>query len=326
MDSINISNFLYDSLSLIMLFAIFVYFKYFQAPFETGFYCTDHTIGLPYKSSTVPNVLLLSVSVVLPIVVFLGTEVVRTFYMKNKNLWSAPLHLRNRYKIIISRKKFIEMPEQIGNILINYFNYFYGLLIVTNLTNIGKKSIGRLRPNFLSVCKPNEDPYGSICKSNDMIGYHAKYYVVPGVDFNCTGDKKDVSESRLSFPSGHASTAFYTAIFLILYVNRTWSKRNLSFVAQFFQFLLFASAFYTGLSRVTDNKHHWSDVLAGSLLGTLVATFKFYYLHLFFKRYNYKIKYESPGAKSIETNEINNYTSNRKNSGTTKTETDTINV
>ncbi len=315
MDPINITNFVYDSVALFLLLVIFGYLKYFQAPFETGFYCTDHTIALPFKNSTVSNVILLVISLVLPLVVFFGTEIVRTIYMKKKDLRESPLNLRNKYKIIVSRRKFFEMPEQVGNFLINYFNYFYGLLIVTNLTNIGKKSLGRLRPNFLDVCKPSTDPFISICKSNDMIGYHAKYYVVPGVDFNCTGDPKAVSESRLSFPSGHASTAFYTAIFLILYVNRTWSKRNLSFIVQFFQFLLFALAFYTGLSRITDHKHHWSDVLAGSLLGTLVASLKFYYLILFYKRYNYKSKYEPTGAKSLENTELNNY-KKRKDSST----------
>ena len=30
-------------------------------------------------------------------------------------------------------------------------------------------------------------------------------------------------------------------------------------------------ALYVGLSRISDYKHHWSDVLAGAVLGCLVA-------------------------------------------------------
>lgn len=39
------------------------------------------------------------------------------------------------------------------------------------------------------------------------------------------------------------------------------------------QFFLIATAVYVGLSRVSDYKHHWSDVLAGLLQGALVAVF-----------------------------------------------------
>lgn len=38
------------------------------------------------------------------------------------------------------------------------------------------------------------------------------------------------------------------------------------------QFLVIAMAAYCALSRVSDYKHHWSDVLAGTLLGITVAT------------------------------------------------------
>jgi phosphatidate phosphatase len=53
-------------------------------------------------------------------------------------------------------------------------------------------------------------------------------------------------------------------------------------------------AFFTGLSRVSDNKHHPTDVLAGALLGTVVAVFTFHYLNRFYRRYNYTspAKYE----------------------------------
>lgn len=37
------------------------------------------------------------------------------------------------------------------------------------------------------------------------------------------------------------------------------------------QFFLLAFALYVGYTRVSDHKHHWSDVLAGLLQGALVA-------------------------------------------------------
>lgn len=37
------------------------------------------------------------------------------------------------------------------------------------------------------------------------------------------------------------------------------------------QFFLIAATVYTGFSRVSDYKHHWSDVLCGFLQGALMA-------------------------------------------------------
>lgn len=37
------------------------------------------------------------------------------------------------------------------------------------------------------------------------------------------------------------------------------------------QFGLVATSIYVGLSRVSDYKHHWSDVLTGLIQGALVA-------------------------------------------------------
>lgn len=37
------------------------------------------------------------------------------------------------------------------------------------------------------------------------------------------------------------------------------------------QFFLIAASIYTGLSRVSDYKHHWSDVLTGLIQGAIMA-------------------------------------------------------
>lgn len=49
------------------------------------------------------------------------------------------------------------------------------------------------------------------------------------------------------------------------------------------QFFLIAAAVYTGLSRVSDYKHHWSDVLTGLLQGALMALLVVFFVSDFFK-------------------------------------------
>uniref|UniRef100_A0ACB8EPP1 Phospholipid phosphatase 1 n=1 Tax=Sphaerodactylus townsendi TaxID=933632 RepID=A0ACB8EPP1_9SAUR len=49
------------------------------------------------------------------------------------------------------------------------------------------------------------------------------------------------------------------------------------------QFGLVAASIYVGLSRVSDYKHHWSDVLTGLVQGALVAILIVAYVSDFFK-------------------------------------------
>lgn len=47
--------------------------------------------------------------------------------------------------------------------------------------------------------------------------------------------------------------------------------RGSKLLKHFIQYLLILLAWYTCLSRISDYKHHWSDVLAGGVLGSTVA-------------------------------------------------------
>jgi len=56
---------------------------------------------------------------------------------------------------------------------------------------------------------------------------------------------------------------------LYLQSRLTWSSSRL--VRHLMQVYAVYVALYVGLSRVSDYHHHWSDVLAGAVLGCLVA-------------------------------------------------------
>ena len=61
-------------------------------------------------------------------------------------------------------------------------------------------------------------------------------------------------------------------VFLALYIEaKLILPKKSKFLKAFIQSMLILIALYTGFSRVSDYKHHWSDVLAGFVLGTSVA-------------------------------------------------------
>lgn len=62
-------------------------------------------------------------------------------------------------------------------------SYVFGAAVSQSLTDVAKYSIGRLRPNFLAVCKPVWEHIG--CRAG---GYME--------NFTCTGDRFLVDEAR----------------------------------------------------------------------------------------------------------------------------------
>lgn len=49
----------------------------------------------------------------------------------------------------------------------------------------------------------------------------------------------------------------------------TWKGSKL--IKHFLQFAMISLTWFTSLSRISDYKHHWSDVLAGATLGVICA-------------------------------------------------------
>uniref|UniRef100_A0A4W6CJ47 Phospholipid phosphatase 1 n=1 Tax=Lates calcarifer TaxID=8187 RepID=A0A4W6CJ47_LATCA len=207
-------------------------------PFKRGFFCNDESIRYPLKEDTISYQLLGGVMIPFTLIVIVCGECLSVYLSRIKNHSLGTKYMACVYKAVGS--------------------YVFGAAASQSLTDIAKYSIGRLRPNFLAVCKPVWDRIN--CKAGGYIE-----------NFTCTGDKFLVDEARLSFYSGHSSFSMYCMLFLVLYIQARLKSEWARLLRPTIQFFLIATAVYVGLSRVSDYKHHWSDVLTGLLQGGLVA-------------------------------------------------------
>ncbi|MEQ2190306.1 Phospholipid phosphatase 1 [Goodea atripinnis] len=74
--------------------------------------------------------------------------------------------------------------------------FVFGAAMSQSLTDIAKYSIGRLRPHFLDVCKPNWK----------LINCSTGVYIE---NFTCTGDAKMVNEGRYVSIKPHQPSDLY---------------------------------------------------------------------------------------------------------------------
>ncbi|XP_062386311.1 phospholipid phosphatase 3-like isoform X2 [Sardina pilchardus] len=235
-------------LFLVMLTSVILHSA--TLPFRRGFYCGDSSIAQLYQSSTVSTKQLAAVGFTVPITSIVIGESYRIHYLHE----GSKAFVRNPY---ISA-----LYKQVGV-------FIFGCAISQSFTDIAKVSVGRLRPHFLDVCKPD------FTTINCSLGYITEY--------TCQGDPSKILEARKSFFSGHASFSMYTMLYLAFYLQSRFTWHGARLLRPLVQFTLLMMAFYTGLSRVSDHKHHPTDVLAGFFQGAVVAYCIVFYVSDLFK-------------------------------------------
>jgi len=251
---------------------IYVFTSHYD-PYHRGFFCSDENLKHPYLEQTVPIVDALVIWAIVSIIFILLVETLRSYAESGKR----------RPDPIPGRKH----PPWIAVEIYRHFGYFaLGALGCLLFTEIAKYTIGRLRPHFLTLCKPNLN--AALCE--DEYGYQK--FVTEDEDKICMGlemnggniTKKQLHEARLSFLSGHSSFSFYCGTFLIVYLQARLSNfpytsikwvflsyRVLKVFRPFIQFAIIILSFWISLTRISDYFHHPFDVVAGALVGISFA-------------------------------------------------------
>ena len=148
----------------------------------------------------------------------------------------------------------------------------YSLATGTLFQVVLKKTIGGLRPHFLSVCEP------VIPENYETVG-HGFQNIMFHVSEICTGDQDKIDNAIESFPSGHSNIAVaglgYLAIYLFAHLRIQSLRRRASYWKMGFVFLPVLLATYLTSTLVLGYHHHGYDVIFGSLIGIVMAFFSY---------------------------------------------------
>lgn len=162
----------------------------------------------------------------------------------------------------------------------------YSLITAAVFQVFIKWLIGGLRPHFLDVCQPD------VSLANDK-GYNRKGYLnLYYTKEICTGDPDQIDDSLESMPSGHTTAAFAGFIYLYLYLNAKLKVFSNYHPAMWKLIAIYApvlGACLIGGALTIDEFHNWYDVLAGAVIGTVMAfsAYRMTYAAIWDWRYNH---------------------------------------
>ncbi|KAJ1912425.1 hypothetical protein IWQ60_009670 [Tieghemiomyces parasiticus] len=209
------------------------------APFHRQFSLDNKSIMYPHKPDTISPSMLIVIAFAVPVVFIFVISV------------------------FVRRSWFDLHQGWLGCVL--------ALALTIVITDTLKITVGRHRPDFISRCQidisegvPTDPPLGlssvALCTQKNL---------------------KILYDGMKSFPSGHSSLSFAGMTFLSLYLAgklHLYDRRGHTLKA-FIVLIPLLGAALVAVSRTVDYRHHWQDVLVGSLIG--IATAYFSYRHYY---------------------------------------------
>ncbi|XP_018322754.1 phospholipid phosphatase 1 isoform X2 [Agrilus planipennis] len=201
---------------------------------KLGYFCKDPSISKSFNGDTITWVILLVGSLGGPLIIFFVIE------------YEAEVSL-SRYCCLRVCKL--------------YRDFIIGGTFNIMIVEVAKSIVGEHRPHFIATCAPSKH---ETCEAGSYI-----------TDYICTiGNKSryfEIDSSR-SFPSGHASLSVFVGLFCAAYINRRLNVKKTGIVFKIFlMFICIAWSMTCSLTRITDHRHHWWDVLFGSIIGVVTV-------------------------------------------------------
>ncbi|KAL4253149.1 PA-phosphatase related phosphoesterase family protein [Abortiporus biennis] len=168
----------------------------------------------------------------------------------------APLVLQPLINLISVRSWWDLHASTLGLIL--------SLSLTGAITQFSKITVGRPRPDLIDRCQP-------IASAADAAVGLSTVHICTQIDQSILRD------GWRSFPSGHSSLSFAGLGFLSFYLAgkvHLFDRRGHARKA-WLAFAPLSGAALVAISRTMDYRHHWQDVLVGSLLGLSIAYFTY---------------------------------------------------
>ncbi|KAG7301263.1 hypothetical protein JYU34_014168 [Plutella xylostella] len=208
---------------------------------RAGYTCNDPALSFPHVGDTFSISLVAVITVVVPYVV----------------VWIVESCLHREDEYTLKKNKFIISAKTAAII---YRDYIYGAVVNLAILEVVKCVVGSPRPTFFDLCQPDN---ARTCNGSQWVS-----------SYKCTSTKYSrylqIDSSR-SFPSAHASLSVYCGLFVAWYLQRrafSWRSRSVLAVP-LLQVLSLVYSAVCSLSRLTDHRHHWWDVLVGGCMGVL---------------------------------------------------------
>jgi diacylglycerol diphosphate phosphatase/phosphatidate phosphatase len=236
----------FSDLVLLAILAVLYVVTYDLPPFQRQFYINDLTISHPFATE----------------------ETVSNTQLFVYAVW-VPLLIIFVVSIILTKPK-----HKIYHTYVALLGLCLSVFITSITTNILKNFIGRHRPDFLARCVPKPDTLPDV--------------LVFAKDVCTTDDMGLLLDGFRTTPSGHSSISFAGLLYLSLWLGGQLVI-NSEAVGSWRSLVAFLPSFCAALiaiSRTEDYRHHFVDVIIGSILGSVIGWWS--YFRLFPSLYNDK--------------------------------------